>query len=135
MSKALLKSTHKLTPKQALFIAEYLIDYNATAAAKRAGYSEDSAYSTGSDLLRNPVIANEIDRRLDMRVKRLGVDADYVITTIMDVVDTCKDATSELYDPQAVLRGAELIGKTLKLFQDRVDISTDVKITKVIVDI
>ena len=30
-----------LTEKQARFVAEYLVDLNATEAAKRAGYSEN----------------------------------------------------------------------------------------------
>ena len=32
----------KLTEKQKRFVQEYLVDLNATAAAKRAGYSEKS---------------------------------------------------------------------------------------------
>jgi len=33
----------KLTPKQKRFVEEYLIDLNATRAAKAAGYSEKTA--------------------------------------------------------------------------------------------
>jgi len=33
----------KLRPKQERFVAEYLIDLNATQAAIRAGYSEKTA--------------------------------------------------------------------------------------------
>ncbi len=45
-----------LTPKQQRFVEEYLVDFNATQAAIRAGYSEASASSQGYDLLRNPQI-------------------------------------------------------------------------------
>lgn len=48
------KQDIKLTPKQEAFCREYLIDLNATAAAKRAGYSEDTAYSIGWENLRKP---------------------------------------------------------------------------------
>jgi len=41
----------KLTPKQQLFVKEYLTDLNATAAAKRAGYSEKNADKIGPELL------------------------------------------------------------------------------------
>ena len=34
----------ELTPKQQAFIDEYLIDFNASAAAVRAGYSRDRSY-------------------------------------------------------------------------------------------
>ena len=37
----------KLTDKQEAFCKEYLIDFNATQAAIRAGYSEKTAYNAG----------------------------------------------------------------------------------------
>lgn len=45
-----------LTGKQKKFCEEYIFDFNATRAAKVAGYSEDTAYSTGSENLRKPEI-------------------------------------------------------------------------------
>jgi len=53
-----------LTPKQKAFIAEYLVDFNATQAAIRAGYSERSAYSIGWENLRKPEISDEIDKQV-----------------------------------------------------------------------
>lgn len=41
----------ELTPKQARFVAQYLIDNNAKQAAIRAGYSKDTAVEQGSRLL------------------------------------------------------------------------------------
>lgn len=41
----------KLTGKRAAFVREYLKDLNATAAARRAGYSEHTAKTQGSRLL------------------------------------------------------------------------------------
>ena len=43
----------KLTDKQKIFVAEYLIDQNATQAAIRAGFSENGARQAGSRLLSN----------------------------------------------------------------------------------
>ena len=40
-----------VTPKQERFVAEYLIDLNATQAAIRAGYSPETAKQQGSRLL------------------------------------------------------------------------------------
>lgn len=45
-----------LTPKQQRFVAEYLIDLNATQAAIRAGYKADSAKQVGSENLTKPDI-------------------------------------------------------------------------------
>lgn len=42
-----------LTPKNQIFISEYLIDLNATQAAIRCGYSEKTARSPGQRLLTN----------------------------------------------------------------------------------
>lgn len=49
-----------LTPKQRRFVAEYLIDLNATEAAKRCGYSEKTARSQGSALLTIPDISKAV---------------------------------------------------------------------------
>jgi len=50
-----------MNAKQAAFVREYLIDFNATQAALRAGYSEKAAQQTGSRLLLNAVIAQAIE--------------------------------------------------------------------------
>ena len=53
----------ELTPKQANFVEEYLIDLNATQAAIRAGYSEKSAESIGHENLSKPKIYEKIQAR------------------------------------------------------------------------
>lgn len=53
----------ELTDKQARFVAEYLIDLNATQAAIRAGYSEKTARQAGSENLSKPDIADAIAER------------------------------------------------------------------------
>ncbi len=49
-----------LSPKQARFVDEYLVDLNATKAAERAGYSAKTAYSIGQENLRKPEIQAKI---------------------------------------------------------------------------
>jgi phage terminase small subunit len=49
-----------LTEKMELFCQEYLLDFNATRAAKAAGYSEETAYSIGWENLRKPEIQSRI---------------------------------------------------------------------------
>lgn len=53
-----------MTPKQQRFVHEYCVDFNATQAAARAGYSEDTAGSQGGRLLQNVEIKAAIDERL-----------------------------------------------------------------------
>lgn len=50
----------ELTEKQKIFCREYILDWNATRAAKVAGYSESTAYSIGSENLSKPEIQSYI---------------------------------------------------------------------------
>lgn len=62
----------KLTDKQARFVEEYFVDSNATAAAKRAGYSKQSAEAIGWENLRKPLIAEAIERRRQQYYAEVG---------------------------------------------------------------
>ena len=50
-----------LLPKQAKFVAEYLISGNATQAALAAGYSPKTAYKIGAENLKKPQIASLLE--------------------------------------------------------------------------
>lgn len=71
-----------LTPKQAAFAREYLIDLNATQAAIRAGYKPANAASVGFENLRKPKIAAEVQRAMDARAERTEVTADRVVAEL-----------------------------------------------------
>ncbi len=49
-----------LTQKQQRFVDEYLVDLNATQAAVRAGYSEQTARRIGPENLSKPDIAEAV---------------------------------------------------------------------------
>ncbi len=68
-----------LTAKRRTFIDEYLIDFNATQAAKRAGYSARSAHTIGSRLLHMPAVKAALDRAIAARAARTQVTADNVV--------------------------------------------------------
>ncbi|WP_413520607.1 terminase small subunit [Psychrobacter glacincola] len=68
-----------LEPRQQLFVDEYIVDFNATRAAKAAGYSENSAASIGSENLTKPNIDMAVDKAIADRRKRLRIDADTVL--------------------------------------------------------
>jgi phage terminase small subunit len=68
-----------LTPKQAAFVREYLVDLNQTKAAERAGYPSKSAATQGSRLFRNVQVRAEIDKALSRRAARVEVTADEVL--------------------------------------------------------
>lgn len=75
-----------LTPKQAAFVREYLIDLNATQAYIRAGYAArgNAAEVSASQLLRNPKVAAEVAAAQAERAERTKVDSDWVLTRLAD---------------------------------------------------
>ncbi len=64
---------------QDLFCREYLIDLDAKAAAKRAGYSEKAAAAQGSNLLALSTIQERIAELNRDRMDRLSITADHVV--------------------------------------------------------
>lgn len=91
----------KLTPKQARFVAEYLIDLNATQAAIRAGYSQRTAEQQGPRLLGNVGVQGAIAKAQAARVERLEVDADWVLKRLFTEADA---DLADLYDENGALR-------------------------------
>lgn len=75
----------KLTAKQARFVEEYLIDLNATQAAIRAGYSEKTAGSVGSENLQKPDIAAAIAEAKADRSERTKITQERVLMELAKV--------------------------------------------------
>lgn len=75
----------RLTPKQQRFVEEYLVDLNATEAAKRAGYSEKTAYSQGQRLLKNVEAQKYIEQRMKDREKRTEITQDKVLQELSKI--------------------------------------------------
>jgi phage terminase small subunit len=74
-----------LTARQERFTQEYLIDLNAGAAYKRAGYtvaSDDTAWVNGSRMLSNAKVAARISELQAARSHRTNITADRVLCEI-----------------------------------------------------
>lgn len=74
---------NELTDKQAAFVREYLVDWNARQAAIRAGYSEKTAQEQSSRLLSKVKVQNaiaaaqvEISERNKVTIDSLLVELD-----------------------------------------------------------
>ena len=72
-------SVAKLTEKQKRFVAEYLVDLNATAAARRAGYSEKSASRIAIELLNKTQVSEEIQKRRGELQNKLKITQETVL--------------------------------------------------------
>lgn len=69
----------ELTDKQIRFCQEYTIDFNATQAAIRAGYSEDTARSIGSENLTKPDIKEYISELQESAATALKITRERVL--------------------------------------------------------
>ena len=105
----------RLTAKQERFVSEYMIDLNATQAAKRAGYSERTCEVIGYQLLQKPLVAKAISKAQKARAIKLGITADRVlqelavlaysdITDYVDIDVTPSKAVPGAYEQSIILR-------------------------------
>ena len=97
----------KLTDKQKKFCEEYVIDWNATRAAKVAGYSEHTAQVIGSENLSKPIIADYIEHIQKDLKKLAGVSA---LSNIKVLTDIINKSTAKDNDKQ---KSVEIINKML----------------------
>lgn len=83
-----------LTPKQARFVEEYLVDLNGAAAVRRAGYKHKRPDALAYDLLRKQEICDALNAAQRERSARTGITADRVLKEIARVA---------FADPRAVM--------------------------------
>jgi len=114
----------KLTPKQALFVQEYLVDLNATQAAIKAGYSAKTAQSISTENLSKPLIQQAIQEAFAQRAERTKRTADDVLRDI----ERRGKLAEEAGQFSAALKAAELEGKYLGMFTEKLDHSGEVVI-------
>lgn len=114
-----------------VFAAEYAAEFNAMQAAKAAGYSPRRAKQTGFELLQRPEVMAEVRRLIEERQKRREVTVEYVLDSLVTVLERCKQAEQVLdregnptgeyrFDSGGANRAAELLGKHLAMFTEKV---------------
>lgn len=74
-----------LNDKQRRFVAEYLIDLNATQAAIRAGYSEKTAEQYGFQLLQKTSVQKFLAERMKARENRTEITQDKVLQELAKI--------------------------------------------------
>lgn len=76
-----------LTLKQKRFCQEYPIDFNATKAAERAGYSKHTAYSIGQRLLKKVEIQNEIKKIVQRVTEKTEIKVEEIVKSLKSIID------------------------------------------------
>ena len=90
-------SGYNLTDQQIQFCNQYLIDLNATQAAKRAGYSEKTARSQGNRLLTNVDVQNYIQKLQQGIAKRNQIAQDEIIQDLIEIKNRCMQNVPVMY--------------------------------------
>ncbi len=129
----------KLTNKQQIFVREYLIDLNATAAYKRAGYKAggNAAEAAASRLLRNVKVAAAVAAAQAERAERVGLTADEVLRELAvlgrsdvwhyEINDGGRVRLAEGAPPEAI-RAVSSIKRKVKHTDTGTEVETEIKL-------
>lgn len=118
-----------LTEKERIFADEYIKTTNATQSAIKAGYSEKSASSKGSQLLRKVKVRKYIDDVMEKRSKNTIATADEVLEYLTKVMN---GEEKDVFGLDASIadrtKAAELLGKRHMLFTEKVKLDAEIEI-------
>ena len=123
MAKEKKPQLRRLTYRQEVFANEFIKDFTATKAARRAGYSEQTATKVGYQLLMKPHIAARIEELQGDRMKRTKIDSDEILRRLVRIAEK----TEQEGDWNATLRSLELLGKNLAMWTDKTISDVNIK--------
>lgn len=99
-----------LTPKQARFIEEYVLDHNATAAALRAGFAPKSARVIACRLLKaNKAVQEAVAAQEALLAAEVGMTRQRVVQGLLEAVEMAR----ERQEPGAMIAAWRELGKML----------------------
>ena len=135
----------KPTLKQQRFADEYIISGNIYDSLIKAGYSENYAKSDGCKILENPSVKTYIDEKLKELSDKKIADQQEVLAYLTSVLRG--ETQSEIVvvegqgegvsrakpiqkapDERERLKAAELLGKRMGLFKDKLDVTANVPV-------
>lgn len=103
---------------------EYLVDLNATAAARRAGYSAKTADRIGPELLGKTCVSEAIKKAMEKRQTRVEISQDRVLRELAAV------AFANGTDYASVVSGLVMMNDTEDLTQEQKAAIVSIKQTK-----
>jgi phage terminase small subunit len=109
----------RLTVKQELFCQEYILDFNGTRAAIRAGYSKKTAAVIASENLRKPHIRQKMSEMVGVVLRELEISVKSVVNEIAAVafVDL-----GELFDEKGNLKPLGELDARLRKTIQRIEV-------------
>lgn len=128
-----------LNPKQQRFVAEYLVNLNATQAAIRAGYSAKTAKAQGSRLLTHVDVAAAVAAGTGKQLAKAELTADMVkdrlrmlafqdVRKLFDAQGNLKPLHELDDDAAAMVAGLEVVKKNVAAGDGVVDTVHKVKV-------
>jgi len=114
----------KLRPKHKRFVAEYLVDLNATKAAIRAGYSEKWAWKNAARLTANEGIARAIHEGQAKRLDKLDISAERVLREIALLAFSNMDDYTKVENGRRVLETKNLTRDQMASVQELTEDAT-----------
>ncbi|MBU97608.1 MAG: hypothetical protein CL429_00805 [Acidimicrobiaceae bacterium] len=121
----------ELSLKERMFVSQYFSNgFNGLKAAVAAGYSERSAKEIASEILTRPHIQSALEVMTSNRLKRLAIDADWILAETVDLYEKAKK--SDAYGPAANL--LKLLGQEAGVFQEKKEVSHTYRIEALLED-
>lgn len=118
-----------LTDKHMKFVDEYMIDMNATAAYRRAGYTAEgnSAEVNASRLLRNAKVSEEIAKRQSKMQEESGMSVKWVLEQYQTIIRNNVEA-----DPGVAKGALDSVAKHYGMFKDKIEITGTLSVEKLL---
>ena len=85
-----------LNPRQIRFCQEYVVDFNATQAAIRAGYAESDAHNSGWRITMNPEACEYISELQEQAVRLSRLNAAFVVDQWMQIAGADPNEISQV---------------------------------------
>ena len=132
-------AVNPLTPRQQLFVLEYVVDLNGKQSAIRAGYSASTAEVQASRLLSHVKVQAAVRQAQESLVERVELSQEWVMDRLREIVARsmasvpvmdAKGKETGVYSFQGAVanRALELLGKHMGIFVDRKDFTVNHKI-------
>lgn len=117
----LLIDDHNLSPRQLIFVEEYLKCNEGKLAAIKAGYSEVSAHVTAHQLLENPKIIEAIEKMWAAMRLAAEIPKNRVEQELYEIVVEAKGQKN----PMVLLKALDMIAKINGLYAPNVQLTQD----------